>query len=249
MKEEFLFLFIGIILICSGAYVYYTDVIARFPPRGIISITFDDGAISQYNTAFPLMRQYGLRGTVYVLPGLNMSPDGRKQMTFQEMRDLADAGWEIGSHGLNHNPLTNLSLKDVTEEVFLSKQILEQEGFQAQSFAYPFGAVNKNIVEVVRKSYSSGRFMRRGFNKLPNPVAFYLSSFVVKKETLVSDVCADVKYASSHKKWLILTFHNIEEKAERNWDVALDNFKSIIECIQESGADVKTVGEVMAEYG
>ena len=58
-------------------------------------ITFDDGFESTYTIAFPLMQQYGIKGTVYVVPDWLGAPG---YLTLAELTEMHNAGWTIASH-------------------------------------------------------------------------------------------------------------------------------------------------------
>ncbi len=61
---------------------------AGLPPRPII-ITFDDGDLSVYETAFPIMKKYGLTGVAYIV-GNYMDTDG--YMTAEQIKELGRRG-------------------------------------------------------------------------------------------------------------------------------------------------------------
>ena len=67
-------------------------------------LTFDDGYTSVFTTAFPIMQQYGMVGTVYMNMGY-VGDDG--YLTLDQLHQLYDAGWTIGDHTPVH---TNLSV-------------------------------------------------------------------------------------------------------------------------------------------
>ena len=70
-------------------------------------LTFDDGYTSVYTTAFPIMQQYGIKGTVYINTALVGTP-GR--LNLQQLQTLYNAGWTIANHTPNHTNLITGSL-------------------------------------------------------------------------------------------------------------------------------------------
>jgi len=115
---------------------------AELPPRPVI-ITFDDGDLSVYETAFPIMQKYELTGVVYIV-GNYMDTDG--YMTAGQIKELAAAGWEIGSHSRSHRDLTRLGTPILRQEIHQAKRDLEgATGVQATTFAYPFGFMNDSV--------------------------------------------------------------------------------------------------------
>ena len=115
---------------------------ARLPPRPVI-ITFDDGDISVYESAFPIMKKYGLTGVVYIV-GNYMNTDG--YMTADQIKELAAAGWEVGSHSRSHRDLTKLQEPVQRQEIYHARRKLESAtGIQALTFAYPFGIMSDSV--------------------------------------------------------------------------------------------------------
>ena len=76
---------------------------ARFPiPDRLIVMTFDDGVKSQATFAAPLLKNYGFNATFYITEGLNFLQDKDRYMTWEEVRQLDEAGFEIGNHTRHH---------------------------------------------------------------------------------------------------------------------------------------------------
>jgi len=119
------------------------------PPRPII-ITFDDGHLDNYTTAFPIMQKYGYTGVLYIVYNY-IGVDG--YMNTDQIIEMHNAGWEIGSHSLSHADLTKLDPDALKSEIFDSRTLLEQMlGIPIQTFAYPFGAKNDFAVDLVKAS-------------------------------------------------------------------------------------------------
>lgn len=115
---------------------------AELPPRPVI-ITFDDGDITVYTTAFPIMKTYGLTGVVYIV-GNYMNTDG--YMSADQIKELTAAGWEVGSHSRSHRILTKLDPATQREEIVQArKDLQEATGSPVQTFAYPFGIMNNAV--------------------------------------------------------------------------------------------------------
>lgn len=137
---------------------------ATAPANGkLLSVTFDDAFRSVLKHAFPILSQLGLPGTVFVpthfageaamaWPGLDEWLDGPYAselvpMSWDELRLLADAGWEIGSHTRSHPRLPKLDDARLAEELQGSKRDCEERlGTACRSLAYPYGDVDARVV-------------------------------------------------------------------------------------------------------
>jgi peptidoglycan/xylan/chitin deacetylase (PgdA/CDA1 family) len=115
---------------------------AELPPRPVI-LTFDDGDISVYTTAFPIMQKYGLTGVTYIV-GNYMGTSG--YMTADQIKELVAAGWEVGSHSRSHRDLTRLAPAVQRVEIVEARKVLQEAtGSPVLTFAYPFGIMNSAV--------------------------------------------------------------------------------------------------------
>ena len=84
-------------------------------PAKPVVLTFDDGFADFYDNALPLLLRYGFTGTLFVTSGWTGGsgeylskhrPPG--MLTGAQVREIADAGIEIGAHSVTHPPLDQL---------------------------------------------------------------------------------------------------------------------------------------------
>jgi peptidoglycan/xylan/chitin deacetylase (PgdA/CDA1 family) len=74
--------------------------------------------------------------------------------TWDEIAELAEAGWEIGSHTCSHSRLTTLSDHEVRAELVDSKAEIEDRlGSPCRSLAYPYGDHDERVV---RATHAAG---------------------------------------------------------------------------------------------
>ncbi len=119
---------------------------AELPPRPII-ITFDDGDVDVYENAFPIMEKYGFTGVFYLVSNYIGQPN---YITVEQIQQMAAAGWEIGSHSLNHLDLIKNADRQ-REEIVQSKEQLEAMlGVPVRTFAYPFGRAGQAARDYVK---------------------------------------------------------------------------------------------------
>src|SRR3989442_14550632 len=76
-------------------------------PRGCIVLTFDDGLLSQYLNALPVLTDMSIPAVFFALPGFN---DGvHRYMGTAELQAMANAGLEVEAHTCNHPNLPRLA--------------------------------------------------------------------------------------------------------------------------------------------
>jgi hypothetical protein len=130
--------------------------------RGII-FTFDDGFRSVWSEALPVLADAGFHATVFAITsGIGKRTDWHTAagalppmdlMTAAQLRDLVDAGWEIGSHGVRHLFMPTLGHADLGHEARDSRRALEDiAGQPVLSFAYPYGAWSPHAVSAIREA-------------------------------------------------------------------------------------------------
>ena len=89
-------------------------------------------------------------------------------MTWENAREMVKSKINFGSHTENHKIMTKLSLKEIREELSLSKLKIEKElDLQVRAFAYPGGYLNKAIMKNVKETgYQYAVSMDTGLNNM-----------------------------------------------------------------------------------
>ncbi|MDF6022827.1 polysaccharide deacetylase family protein [Streptomyces sp. JH34] len=146
--------------------------------HGLVGLTFDDGYADFLDEALPVLLAHGCTATVFVLPG---RPGGsnvwdplgprRPLLTEEGVRTVAAAGMEIGSHGLLHRDLTQLSDDELRRETHGSREALRRvTGRAPAGFCYPYGTADRRVAASVREAgYAYGCALAPG--ALAGPLA------------------------------------------------------------------------------
>lgn len=126
---------------CNGEYSL---------PENPFMITFDDGYLSNYTYAMPLLAKYGYNASVFVVTGsVGISDVAFPHFTWQQAKEMQNSGCiEIFSHTNTHPDLTTLSPSQMIFEFRRSKYIIESKlGVSCDAFAAPFGKFSDEVVE------------------------------------------------------------------------------------------------------
>jgi peptidoglycan/xylan/chitin deacetylase (PgdA/CDA1 family) len=111
-------------------------------PKKPVVLSFDDGYLSHYTNAKPVLRKLGWPGVLY----LEIKSIGPGGLTEHQIRSLMRAGWEIDSHTLTHPDLTTLDDAALERELVDSrKELQERFGVRADFFAYPAGRYDDRV--------------------------------------------------------------------------------------------------------
>ncbi|HEY9373974.1 polysaccharide deacetylase family protein [Streptomyces sp.] len=128
--------------------------------RGLVGLTFDDGYADFLDSALPLLRRHGFTATVFVLPGRlggentwdRLGPR-KPLLTEEQIARIAEAGMEIGSHGLLHTSLVTADDATLAEDTLRSRKLLgEITGTEPYGYCYPYGEVDARAVRAVREA-------------------------------------------------------------------------------------------------
>ena len=182
-------------------------------PDKIVVLTFDDASQSHYSYVAPLLKKYGFGATFYICeypPDFN---DTVKYMSWYDIKQLSDMGFEIGNQGWHHariDRLSNDSLK--SEMLYIERKCDTLKIPKPTSMAYPGFITDATKIPVLSLlGYSTARV---GGNRAYNPVydgSYYIPSFTLDahNEQEIIDAFANAK--NGHV--VILTIHGVPDLA------------------------------------
>ena len=146
------------------------------PARAVV-LHFDNGWLDSRTVAMPILSDLGMAGTCYVISeptaaasegkpaGIRTSTEGfvyKPFLTWDHVREMLDAGWEIGAHTATHPKLAEVQAQEgvagVMAEVERSNaDYLKHLGFVPAHFAYPSGSRSAQTDEMLASFYRSLR--------------------------------------------------------------------------------------------
>lgn len=134
------------------------------PAAKTFVVTFDDAFRSVAEIALPILRSYEVPATVFAVSsfasrggplrwkGIDQWAGGPYErelegMTWDELRDLLDLGWEVGGHSATHPRLTLLGDDRLREELVSSREECIDELGACETIAYPYGGVDRRVAD------------------------------------------------------------------------------------------------------
>lgn len=158
-------------------------LVAPDAPAGqhMVLITFDDGDASNLLQALPMLQDAGLAAVFFITRNF---VGQRGMITRAGLRELADAGMVIGSHGLSHRFLNTLSPGALALELTNSRDFLQQiTGREVALLSLPGGRGGaREIAAAQAAGYRSVLGSRPGNNET-TPVGGLIDRVVITRHT------------------------------------------------------------------
>ena len=139
----------GVPVISMQDFLAYRRGEKNLAPKNII-ISLDDGYVSEVEIGVPILKKFGFTATFFVYTAFINT--GGKSVSWAQLAELRDAGFEIGSHTVSHMDLRKKPAKVpdydawIQNEIAGSKKILEDQlGIKVATIAFPGGNVNDKV--------------------------------------------------------------------------------------------------------
>lgn len=139
-------------------YFLYSKGNINLPKKPLI-ITFDDGYAEVFKYAFPILKEFGWNAVIFVLGDRSLKTNKWDQnlgietsslLNDEQIIEMYESGFEIGSHSLTHARLNSVPLHTAKDEITISKNILQSLiNSEIMSFSYPYGALDSTIKTIV----------------------------------------------------------------------------------------------------
>ena len=114
----------------------------------VFALSFDDGFQDNYQYAFPLLKKYNAKATIYLATQI----EGIEKLNTAQIQEMSASGLiEFGAHTQHHVNLLKLSDEEAFAEMQASKKDVEVLVGKCPSFAYPFGRFNDKHQQMAKK--------------------------------------------------------------------------------------------------
>jgi peptidoglycan/xylan/chitin deacetylase (PgdA/CDA1 family) len=145
-----------------------------------VAITIDDAYASVYRQAWPRLKKAGLPFTVFVSTD---QPDRQRgYMSWDQIRELAADGVEIGHHGAGHAHMASISKQQVAVDFARSSRRFEETlGAAPKIFAYPYGEVSLALKSQVAAAGLKAAFGQHSGVAVAGGEPFYLPRFAINE--------------------------------------------------------------------
>ncbi|KAF1677808.1 polysaccharide deacetylase family protein [Bacillus sp. SKDU12] len=128
------------------AYLMLTQ--DKKPSEKCVLITLDDGYTDNYQDAYPVLKKYGMKATIFMI---GKSIGHKNHLTEKQMKEMAKHGVSIESHTIDHLELNGLTPEQQHSEMDDSKKLFDQMFHQQTSIiSYPVGRYNEETLKAAK---------------------------------------------------------------------------------------------------
>jgi peptidoglycan/xylan/chitin deacetylase (PgdA/CDA1 family) len=119
-------------------------------PEKSVVLTFDDGYSDNYRSAFPIIKQYHFKATVFMITS---KIDKFLYLKSDQLKEMDRNGFSVESHTVTHPHLDSLSYKQQYKELTDSKaKLAALLGHSVDYMAYPYGNFNSSAIAAAKKA-------------------------------------------------------------------------------------------------
>lgn len=126
--------------------VYEALETGKVPARPV-AITFDDGYTDNYTEAYPILKEYGMKATFFIITN-NTDQDGY-YMSTEMLKEMKEYGMEIENHTAYHFELGGAALEDQKMTIEDGQAFLKDNlGVESKFLCYPAGKYDDTTVSL-----------------------------------------------------------------------------------------------------
>lgn len=224
-------LFVSSVAIGLPAAEPDTAGILRRPiPEKLVVLTFDDGCASHATVAAPILKEMGFGGTFYVSNFASFNTRKDWYLTWKQMKQMADDGFEIGNHTHGH-----WGGAPIGPFLRMEEELTTNNVPKPTTVCWPVYHVNtKTFPDLAKHGYLFGR---GGHERPYRPTADHpmdIPSFTIADRHTVTHF---VQYARQATKGriVVMTFHGVPDEEHPRVSVEPKVFRRMMQYLKQNG--------------
>lgn len=172
-----------------------------------VVITFDDGFMGNFTYAFPILKEYNFRATIFIIVNQVASAH---YLNWDQLKEIQRHGFSIQSHTMTHRPLEELTSEEVFYELSMSKKIIEEKLEQpVQYLSLPHGSFHPNLLQIAREIGYTGICTSTFGYVTPENIQFTIGRIPIKRNHQIEDfqkiILEDHRLLLKYKIFLAIT--------------------------------------------
>ncbi len=240
----------------AGIQITVQNASAEHPIPGPVAdtatiiFTFDDGYISDYALAYPILRQYGIRGTSYIIPKYQDNGTANA-LTWDMVKEMKQYGWVFGCHTYAHSDLKKMTADAIKTSMRKVNESFIAQGLESPAIhAFPFGFYDQEAIEAMkpfriqmRKAFYECKFVDP---KTADPYEVDCCSADMRSEKRLKEHEALVDKAIKQKAIIVFRCHCLYKESVDDmgdWPVQTDSrlFKKLVKYCVDKGCRFMTM--------
>ncbi|MDR2203718.1 MAG: polysaccharide deacetylase family protein [Nitrososphaerota archaeon] len=209
----------------------------------VVCIVFDDGWLTQYTNALPILDEYNFKATFAIITD---NPDKRPAyMNWNQIVTLYKQSHDIGSHTTNHLNFAKIETASIEYQLSQSKQDLLKHGINATTFVYPEGegAGNPDIEKLVQQHYTIARGINKEYLNMSQAFNQYaLPSYTIRNSTTLETFKDYVNQADASN--IVIIYYQQISDGTVFTSVTTENFATQMQYLYDNGFTVQPLKQL-----
>lgn len=208
--------------------------------RKTVVLTFDDATASQRTFVAPLLKKMGFGATFFVCEFKGFE-NKKHYMSWSQIRELAQMGFEIGNHTHSHPAMSQLDRQQIEEEIRYIENKCQEYGIAHPiTFAYPGYSTSPEGIEILRaRGY---RYARHGNDKpymYGESDPMMVPSYAVhEKDNRTYEFVRNIIEQCPDNGAIVLCFHGVPDLAHNHVNTSPQTFKKIMKYLKKENCRV-----------
>lgn len=217
----------------------------RIPDR-LVVLTFDDSVASHATFVAPLLKKLGFGATFFITEGFEFTTDKEHYLTWEQIKALHDAGFEIGNHTRHHTGVAKQNAEALRADIaFIEEQCVNHGIPRPISFCYPGYQTSEAAVKLLKeRGYQYARAGgARAFDPTKDDPLAMPQAFDSKPEATLEQFKTAVAQAKDGQI-VVMTFHGVPDIKHPWVDTDPAKFESYMNHLKEQRCRVIALREL-----
>jgi len=226
-----------------------SSLFAEPVPDKLVVLTFDDSVASQATFVAPLLKKHGFGATFFITEGFEFLVDKKNYMTWEQITELHQDGFEIGNHTRKHSGVTKQKPEQLAADVeFIEQQCVKYGIPKPISFCYPGYATSVAATKLLQER---GYLVARAGGEKPfdpttdNPLMLP-QAFDGRPESTLEQFKAAVALAKAGRI-TVMTFHGVPDLKHPWVNTSPEKFNAYMQHLKDEGCTVIAMRD-LAKY-